>query len=155
MPTVLRVGGLRFVMYANDHSPAPIHILGPGWVVVVNLQSSEVHEVIGRARSVMPSGRSIWRRSTVQPCWMPEGSSMVELTDQQVEAARQRGEARLRGPRALGARYDAGRGRVVITLSTGIEFGLAPRDVEGLAGASAEDLRVVEVDAVGLGIHLS
>lgn len=71
----------------------------------------------------------------------------------QFEAARQRGEGRLHGPRAVAARYDAGRGRVVITLSTGVELGLLPRDVEGLAGASAEALRVVEVDALGLGVH--
>lgn len=78
---------------------------------------------------------------------------MVELTDEQFEAAKQRGEARLQGPRAVAARYDAGRGRVVIALSTGIELGLAPRDVEGLAGASADDLRAVEIDSQGLGIH--
>ena len=71
----------------------------------------------------------------------------------QFKAARQRGDERLRGPRAVAARYDAGRGRVIVTLSTGIELGLLPRDVEGLAGASAADLRVVEVDAMGLGIH--
>ena len=69
------------------------------------------------------------------------------------KAAKRRGEERLRGPRAVAARYDAGRGRVVITLSTGVELGLAPRDVEGLAGASAEDLRVIEVEAMGLGVH--
>lgn len=78
---------------------------------------------------------------------------MVELTDEQFEAAKQRGEARLQGPRAVAARYDAGRGRVVIALSTGVELGLAPRDVEGLAGASADDLRSVEIDSQGLGIH--
>lgn len=78
---------------------------------------------------------------------------MVELTDEQFEAAKQRGEERMRGPRAVAARYDAGRGRVVITLTTGVEIGLVPRDVEGLAGASAQDLRIVEVDGMGLGIH--
>lgn len=78
---------------------------------------------------------------------------MVELTDEQFEAAKQRGEERLRGPRAVAARYDAGRGRVVITLASGVEIGLAPRDVEGLAGASAEDLRTIEVEGLGLGIH--
>lgn len=78
---------------------------------------------------------------------------MVELTDEQFEAAKRRGEACLQGPRALAARYDAGRGRVVIALSTGVELGLAPRDVEGLAGASADDLRAVEIDNQGLGIH--
>lgn len=71
----------------------------------------------------------------------------------QFEAARQHGDERLRGPRAVAARYDAGRGRVVVTLSTGIELGMLPRDAEGLAGASTADLRVIEVDAMGLGIH--
>jgi hypothetical protein len=78
---------------------------------------------------------------------------MVELTDEQFEAAKRRGEARLRGPRAVAARYDAGRGRVVIALSTGVELGLLPRDVEGLAGAAAADLRVIEVSGMGLGVH--
>ena len=78
---------------------------------------------------------------------------MTELTDEQFDAAKERGSALLQGPRAVSARYDAGRGRVVITLTTGIELGLAPRDVEGLAGASVADLRAVEVDAMGLGIH--
>lgn len=67
--------------------------------------------------------------------------------------ARARGDARLGGPRAVAARYGAGRGRVVITLSTGIELGLLPRDVEGLAGASAEQLRAIEIKVAGLGIH--
>ena len=78
---------------------------------------------------------------------------MAELKGEQFELAQRRGEARLREPRAVAARYDAGRGRVVITLTTGVELGLAPRDVEGLAGASAEDLRAVEVDGMGLGVH--
>lgn len=38
-------------------------------------------------------------------------------------------------------------------LSTGVELGLTPGAVEGLAGASAEDLRAVEVEAQGLGLH--
>ena len=47
MPTVLRVGGLRFVVYPNDHLPAHVHVLGPGWIVVVNLQGPKVREVVG------------------------------------------------------------------------------------------------------------
>ena len=43
---------------------------------------------------------------------------------------------------------------VVITLSTRVELGHAPRDVEGLACASAEDLRAVETDSLGLGYAL-
>lgn len=47
MPTVLRVDGLRFVIYPNDHTPAHVHVLGPGWVVVVDLTGPAVREAIG------------------------------------------------------------------------------------------------------------
>ena len=80
---------------------------------------------------------------------------MVELTDEQFEAAKRHGDGRLQGPRAVAVRYDAGRRRVVITLSSGIELGLAPSDVEGLAGAASEDLRAVEIVSQGLGVHFS
>jgi hypothetical protein len=78
---------------------------------------------------------------------------MVDLTTEQFEAAKARGEDRMRGPRAESAHYDAGRNRVIIRLTTGVEIGFAPRDVEGLEDASADDLRVIEVEAFGLGIH--
>lgn len=76
-----------------------------------------------------------------------------DLTKEAFEAARARGEARLGGPRAESAHYDAGRDRVIVRLTTGVEIGFAPRDAEGLAGASRADLAVIEVEALGLGIH--
>jgi hypothetical protein len=78
---------------------------------------------------------------------------MAELTSEQFKAAKARGEARLRGPRAESAHYDAGRDRVIVCLTTGVEIGFAPRDVEGLQHASTDDLKAVEVEAFGLGIH--
>jgi hypothetical protein len=78
---------------------------------------------------------------------------MVELTTGQFAAAEARGEARMRGPRAESAHYDAGRNRVIVRLTTCVEIGFAPRDVEGLQHASADDLKAVEVEAFGLGIH--
>ena len=78
---------------------------------------------------------------------------MAELTTEQFEAARVRGEERLRGPRALSAHYDAGRDRVIVRLTTGVEIGFAPRDAEGLQHATREDLAEVVVEALGLGIH--
>ncbi len=78
---------------------------------------------------------------------------MVELTTEEFETAKARGEARMRGPRAESARYDAGRNRVIVRLTTGVELGFAPRDVEGLEHASVDDLKVIEVEAFGLGIH--
>jgi hypothetical protein len=80
---------------------------------------------------------------------------MVELTTEQFEAAKARGETRMRGPRAESAHYDAGRDRIIIRLTTGVEIGFAPRDVEGLQHASTEDLQAIEVEAFGLGIHFS
>jgi hypothetical protein len=47
MPTVLRIDGLRVAIYPNDHPPAHVHVIGPGWVVVINLLGPEVREVIG------------------------------------------------------------------------------------------------------------
>ena len=47
MPTVLRVGGLRFVVYPNDYPPAPVHVIGPGWGVMVDLRGPAVREVVG------------------------------------------------------------------------------------------------------------
>jgi hypothetical protein len=78
---------------------------------------------------------------------------MVDLTAEQFAAARARGEARMRGPRAQSVHYDAERDRVIVRLTSGVEIGFAPRDAEGLQQAAADDLRTVEVDALGLGIH--
>lgn len=29
MPTILRIGNLRIVIYPNDHRPAHVHVIGP------------------------------------------------------------------------------------------------------------------------------
>jgi hypothetical protein len=78
---------------------------------------------------------------------------MVEMTTKQFTAAKARGEARMGGPRAESAHYDAGRNRIIIRLTTGVEIGIAPRDAEGLQNASTDDLKAIEVEAFGLGIH--
>lgn len=30
MPTIIRIGGLRVVIYPNDHRPAHVHVIGNG-----------------------------------------------------------------------------------------------------------------------------
>jgi Protein of unknown function (DUF2442) len=57
------------------------------------------------------------------------------------------------GPMAIEARYDRGRGRVVVRLSTGLELAFAPRDAQGLERATAADLETVEISPSGLGLH--
>jgi hypothetical protein len=37
MPTVLRLGALRVVVYPNDHRPAHVHVIGGGCEVVFRL----------------------------------------------------------------------------------------------------------------------
>ena len=78
---------------------------------------------------------------------------MDDLTTGQFDAATQRGDRRMLAPRAIGAHYDAGRDRVIVRLITGVEIGFAPRDAEGLQNATLDDLKAVEVEAFGLGIH--
>ena len=78
---------------------------------------------------------------------------MVEPTAEEFAKAKARGEARMRGPRAETAHYDAGRNRIIVRLTTGVELGFAPRDVEGLQRATVDDLKVIEVKAFGLGIR--
>lgn len=43
----MRIEGLRVVVYPNDHPPAHVHVIGPGWVVVVNLIGLDLREAIG------------------------------------------------------------------------------------------------------------
>ena len=37
MPTVLRIGALRVVIYPNDHRPAHVHVIGQGHAAVFEL----------------------------------------------------------------------------------------------------------------------
>lgn len=80
------------------------------------------------------------------------------LTDEEILAqipaaeARAREEARIE-PRAATARYDRESGRIVVELTNGCVFGFVPLGVDGLAGATDEQLAAVEVPAGGEGLH--
>lgn len=41
MPTVLRLAGLRVVIYPNDHRPAHVHIVGNGHEAIFQLNCPE------------------------------------------------------------------------------------------------------------------
>ena len=60
----------------------------------------------------------------------------MDKIDRFEAANRKAEELRASLPRAVRARYDRRIGRVVITLSTNLEVAFAPRDAEGLEGAS-------------------
>lgn len=75
-------------------------------------------------------------------------------TDDEVRRAEARMQARLRTePRATAARYDRRTGRVVVALSNGLELRMPVRLAQGLAGATASDLRKIEISPTGTGLH--
>jgi hypothetical protein len=78
---------------------------------------------------------------------------MVELTREQYDAAKARGDERLEAPRAESAHYDAGRNRVVIRLTTGVEIGFPPHLAQGLEHATSAELDAIEITPAGLGVH--
>lgn len=57
------------------------------------------------------------------------------------------------GPVATAARYDRRIGRIVITLSSGLDVAVRPRDLEGLQGARPGMLEPIEITPSGLGLH--
>ena len=56
-----------------------------------------------------------------------------------------------RGPVAIAATYDAG--RIHVELDNGCAFEFPVEQSEDLAGAKVADLRTIEVQAAGLGLH--
>ena len=56
---------------------------------------------------------------------------MADMTPEQFQEAQSRGEARLRGPLAESAHYDAGRGRLIVLLVSGVEIGFPARPGRG------------------------
>jgi len=68
-------------------------------------------------------------------------------------AVREAREAERIEPRADFVSYDAGRGLVLVEMTSGFVFGFAPERAPGLAGASAEQLSAVRISPSGDGLH--
>ena len=73
--------------------------------------------------------------------------------DEFIEANRRGQEMLAAIPHALSARYDRRTRRVVVRLSTGLEISFSPRDAQGLETATWEQLREIEIDPPGFGLH--
>jgi len=75
-------------------------------------------------------------------------------TDAEIQEARKRAEQEaLIEPRAATARYDRESGRVLVELTNGCVFGFVPLGVDGLGGATDDQLAAVEVPVGGEGLH--
>ncbi|HYH86560.1 MAG TPA: DUF2442 domain-containing protein [Pyrinomonadaceae bacterium] len=76
-----------------------------------------------------------------------------EEFERQFAEATKRGEEAMRTePRAVSARYDRRRKRIVVELIDGCTFMFPPELAQGLAGASAEDLSDVRVMGPGFAL---
>ena len=82
------------------------------------------------------------------------GSKYMDLTDDLIDAANQRGAAlKAAFPAAVSVRYDRRVARVVIVLASGLELAFSPKQVQGLQQAQAAELADAEISPSGLGIY--
>ncbi|MHB8531004.1 MAG: DUF2442 domain-containing protein [Caulobacteraceae bacterium] len=69
------------------------------------------------------------------------------------KAAGDRGKRAHATPRAVSARFDKRRQRIVVGLDAGVDFAFDPKRAQGLSGANADDLVGVTVEGVGSTLH--
>ena len=75
------------------------------------------------------------------------------MHDEYVQAT-ERGKRMLADPKgAVSARYDRGRGRVVIRLRSNVEVSFSPKDAQGLERATPAQLSEIEIMPLGDGLH--
>jgi hypothetical protein len=70
-----------------------------------------------------------------------------------MQGTRKLGVVNLSPPRAIRARYDSRRRRLLIRFSTGLDVSFSPRNAQGLENATAAQLGKIEISASGYGIH--
>ena len=56
-------------------------------------------------------------------------------------------------PAAVAVRYDRRVSRIVISLASGVQSAIAPRDAQGLENARQTELADAEISPSGLGVH--
>ncbi len=77
----------------------------------------------------------------------------MALKDSYYNATERGKRQRKRTPPAVAAHYDRKTGRVVVSLSSGVDVSFAPSAAEGLENATASQLQPIEITPSGLGIH--
>ncbi|MCG6113368.1 MAG: DUF2442 domain-containing protein [Paracoccus sp.] len=77
----------------------------------------------------------------------------MEISEQDFQAAVQRGEELRQNGYAVSAEYDARQSRVVVSLSSGVIVMVPVHLMQELAGADPKALREVEISPSGLALH--
>jgi hypothetical protein len=75
----------------------------------------------------------------------------MAITDESIAAARKAGEAI--GPCAVAARYRPSVAKIELEFDNGVTLAVPVSLIEGLAGASDADLKVIEISPAGWGLH--
>jgi hypothetical protein len=79
----------------------------------------------------------------------------MAITDDDIEAATQRGEAlSAERPKAVAARYDVARGLVEIAMGNGAFFSFPPALAQALRDATPDQLKDIEVVGAGSGLYV-
>ena len=79
---------------------------------------------------------------------------MAELTDEDIAAANERGRIEFETqPHAARAHYDRHAGLMTLELYNGAAYSFSPRDLQGLAEASDDQLAAFELSGFGYGLH--
>ncbi|WP_414041608.1 DUF2442 domain-containing protein [Acidithiobacillus sp. M4-SHS-6] len=77
----------------------------------------------------------------------------MAITEQEFAHAEKRAQAHRQAGYAVAARYVRRTSRVVVKLDTDVQISFPTHLAEGLAGASPDDLSVIEISPSGLGLH--
>jgi hypothetical protein len=78
----------------------------------------------------------------------------MAIDEHDMRRAEKAARARLAAePRAVAARYDRRRARVIVTMENSLELAFPPQLAEGLAGAGPAELSTIEISPSGLGLH--
>ena len=88
------------------------------------------------------------------PAKLMENPAKTKRSDAEFEDAYARGNEMLaREPQAGAARYDEAKGEVTVELVSGCTYKFPARLVQGLSGATHEELALVEVQGRGFNLH--
>ncbi|WP_231638969.1 DUF4160 domain-containing protein [Sphingomonas profundi] len=74
MPTVLREGGLRVIIYTTDHAPPHVHVFGDGETKIGLGDGANASEVIRRVDATIAESRRALRivrgsHAYLMRCW--------------------------------------------------------------------------------------
>lgn len=75
------------------------------------------------------------------------------ISERDIDSAEQRMTALREAGYAIYARYDRRTARVIVDLSTDVQLAFPAQLVEGLSGASPDNLAEIEISPAGLGLH--